>query len=126
IPNEDIKIDYTGLRPGEKLYEELLTSEEGLIPTSNEKIFIGHQPDEDDTLLYYYMGRLKEIVHSQDKDNEISFEQGNANIEKILSSLVPTFRRISEEMQIEEKEHIDFIKNGFTPQKTTAVPAETG
>ncbi|MEG2957772.1 MAG: nucleoside-diphosphate sugar epimerase/dehydratase [Christensenellaceae bacterium] len=40
IPDEEIKIEYTGLRPGEKLYEELLTAEENLTKTKNEKIFI--------------------------------------------------------------------------------------
>ena len=40
-PNVDIEIKITGLRPGEKLYEELLMSEEGLTKTSHDKIFIG-------------------------------------------------------------------------------------
>ena len=40
-PNKDIKIEVTGLRPGEKLYEELLMDEEGLKNTAHEKIFIG-------------------------------------------------------------------------------------
>lgn len=44
-PGKDIEIIYSGLRPGEKLYEELLMAEEGLTNTSNEKIFIG-QPME--------------------------------------------------------------------------------
>ena len=39
IPNKDIKIEYTGMREGEKLVEEVLTAEEGVIPTSHEKIF---------------------------------------------------------------------------------------
>ena len=39
----DIEIEYTGLRPGEKLYEELLMNEEGLVKTDNKKIFIGQQ-----------------------------------------------------------------------------------
>lgn len=41
IPHEDIKIKITGLRPGEKLYEELLQDEENLLPTHNDKILIG-------------------------------------------------------------------------------------
>ena len=44
-PNEDIKIEYTGLRPGEKLYEELLMDEEGMKETPYEKIFIGRPID---------------------------------------------------------------------------------
>ncbi|NWF90655.1 MAG: polysaccharide biosynthesis protein [Ignavibacteriaceae bacterium] len=39
VPNKDIKIEYTGIRDGEKLVEEVLTAEEGVIPTSHEKIF---------------------------------------------------------------------------------------
>jgi len=41
-PNEDIEIKVTGLRPGEKLYEELLLAEEGIQETNHNKIFIGH------------------------------------------------------------------------------------
>ncbi|MBQ7045972.1 MAG: polysaccharide biosynthesis protein [Clostridia bacterium] len=41
-PDVDIKIEYTGLRPGEKLYEELLMGEEGLQKTENKLIYIGH------------------------------------------------------------------------------------
>lgn len=44
-PDVDIKIEYTGLRPGEKLYEEILLDEEGLRKTENELIFIGRQTE---------------------------------------------------------------------------------
>ena len=40
VPDEDIAIEYTGLRPGEKLYEELLNQKETTLPTANEKIMI--------------------------------------------------------------------------------------
>ena len=40
VPNEDIKIEFTGLRPGEKLYEEVLSNEENTIPTDHYKIRI--------------------------------------------------------------------------------------
>ena len=42
-PDEDIKIEYTGLRPGEKLYEEKLMAEEGLQKTDNDLIHIGNR-----------------------------------------------------------------------------------
>ena len=45
VPNEDIKIEFTGLRPGEKLYEELLMNEEGLNQTEHNKIFIAPPSD---------------------------------------------------------------------------------
>jgi FlaA1/EpsC-like NDP-sugar epimerase len=41
VPNQDIKISYSGLRPGEKLFEELLNDSENTIPTHHEKIMIG-------------------------------------------------------------------------------------
>jgi FlaA1/EpsC-like NDP-sugar epimerase len=46
-PYKDIKIEFTGLRPGEKLFEELLLTSEGIKTTSNKKIFIGTQKDFD-------------------------------------------------------------------------------
>ncbi len=42
-PNEDIRIEYTGMRPGEKLFEELLTSDEGTLATRHERIFTARQ-----------------------------------------------------------------------------------
>lgn len=48
-PNQDILIEISGLRPGEKLYEELLMDEEGLTKTANEKIFVGHPIAMDET-----------------------------------------------------------------------------
>jgi len=40
VPDQDIKIEYTGIRPGEKLYEELLLNDEGYLKTNNERIFV--------------------------------------------------------------------------------------
>ncbi len=50
-PDEDIKIKYTGLRPGEKLYEELLLDTEGIEKTENDLIFIGHPAGIDENKL---------------------------------------------------------------------------
>jgi FlaA1/EpsC-like NDP-sugar epimerase len=41
VPDQDIKVEFTGLRPGEKLYEELLNDSENTMPTHHEKIMIG-------------------------------------------------------------------------------------
>lgn len=43
VPNEDIEIVFTGLRPGEKLYEELIINEENIRKTAKDRIFVGHQ-----------------------------------------------------------------------------------
>ena len=59
-PDVDIKIEFTGLRPGEKLFEELLMNEEGLKPTYNEKIFIGCQLSVDADAFFEDLSVLKE------------------------------------------------------------------
>ncbi len=58
-PDVDIKIEYTGLRPGEKLYEELLMGEEGLGKTQNKLIYIGKPIEIDDTTFYTKLEKLK-------------------------------------------------------------------
>lgn len=57
-PNEDIMIEVTGLRPGEKLYEELLMDEEGLTKTANEKIFVGHPISMDESEFFEQLDDL--------------------------------------------------------------------
>ena len=67
-PDEDIKIEFTGLRPGEKLYEELLMAEEGLKATRNDKIFIAHPVSTDLAVLRRELEILKECIFSNDRD----------------------------------------------------------
>ncbi|MCX7749869.1 MAG: polysaccharide biosynthesis protein [Clostridia bacterium] len=61
-PEVDIKIEFTGLRPGEKLYEELLLAEEGLQSTVNDKIFVAQPLFVDFALLKREIDYLKEII----------------------------------------------------------------
>ena len=81
VPYQDVEIKFTGLRPGEKLYEELLMSEEGLKETANKKIFIGNQikinPDE-------FLGELQELKEAANTNN-------SKLTLKLLSDIVPTF-----------------------------------
>lgn len=79
-PDEDIKIVYTGLRPGEKLYEELLLSEEGLQKTQHERIFIG-KPLDFDTEEFW--GQLVELKRE-------AYEDGNG-IRTRVGKMVPTY-----------------------------------
>ena len=80
-PYEDIQIKFTGLRPGEKLYEELLMKEEGLRKTDNNKIFIGKQVHIDADKFIAELEKMRGICASNDKQ---------AVVEQ-LKVLVPTF-----------------------------------
>ncbi len=80
-PGVDIKIEFTGLRPGEKLFEELLMNEEGLKPTYNEKIFIGSQIAVEADTLFKELSVLK--AHANDNLTDLVVED--------LKRVVPTF-----------------------------------
>ena len=79
-PDVDIQIVYTGLRPGEKLYEELLMGEEGLQETENKKIHIGHPIEMDDD---WFMEKLIELEHACNSET--------GNIRELVSEVVPTY-----------------------------------
>ncbi len=79
-PDIDIPIVYTGLRPGEKLYEELLMDEEGLQDTANEMIHIGHPIEMDDE---WFEEKLKLL-------DKVS-RQDSARIKEIVAEIVPTY-----------------------------------
>lgn len=66
---EDIEIVYTGLRPGEKMYEELLMSEEGLRKTANKMIFIGKQIDFDVDIFEERLRKLTEEAENEKTEN---------------------------------------------------------
>ena len=79
-PDVDIKIEYTGLRPGEKLYEELLMDEEGLQDTENKLIHIGKPIKMDDE---WFERKLKEL-------DEASYEE-ISDMKRIVAEIVPTY-----------------------------------
>ena len=81
IPYKDVPIVFTGLRPGEKLFEELLMDEEGLKSTENKKIFIGNQIDIDENELLRKLEILRNVADANDSERTVEF----------LSDLVPTF-----------------------------------
>ena len=79
-PDVDIPIVYTGLRPGEKLFEELLMQDEGLDKTPNELIFIGHFNDFDEERLLDALDGLREAC-----------EENSPDIRARLQALVRTY-----------------------------------
>lgn len=80
VPGRDIKIEYTGLRPGEKLYEEMLMDEEGLQETENALIHIGRPLVFDGE---NFLNRLDSLY------DEAYAETGN--IKKLVADMVPTY-----------------------------------
>ena len=69
-PDEDIRIEYTGLRPGEKLYEEKLMAEEGLLKTDNDLIHIGQPIPFDRDIFLEQLEKLMKVAYAN-KENEI-------------------------------------------------------
>lgn len=67
-PNVDIKIQITGLRPGEKLYEEILMEEEGLVDTPNKRIHIGKPIDLDENIFFKQLDELYKVAYEENKD----------------------------------------------------------
>lgn len=79
-PDVDIAVEYTGLRPGEKLFEELLMDEEGMTATENELIHIGKPIEMDDQ---DFMEKLEEL-------DRLSREE-YGDIRNVVAELVPTY-----------------------------------
>jgi FlaA1/EpsC-like NDP-sugar epimerase len=65
-PDVDINVVYTGLRPGEKLYEELLMGEEGLSRTASDLIYIGQKIDFDSSLLQQELAAIRQLEEGQE------------------------------------------------------------
>jgi FlaA1/EpsC-like NDP-sugar epimerase len=81
VPNKDIAIKVTGIRPGEKLYEEVLTAEEGVTMTNHEKICVAHPVRIDHDALHETLERLEMLA-----------QRGDAQVlREALRQAVPTY-----------------------------------
>lgn len=83
-PNVDIPIQITGLRPGEKLYEEILMSEEGLTATKHEKIFVTEPMHLEMEELQEKLDKLETLEYDENYSRE--------HVKETLKSVVPTFK----------------------------------
>lgn len=81
-PNIDIKIIYTGLRPGEKLYEELLSDDAKTLPTHNEKIMISKDP----SMVFSEIESMVNLV------TKAAIKRDKVEVVRILKTIVPEFR----------------------------------
>ena len=81
IPGEDIEIKYTGLRDGEKLYEELLISEEGIQKTESNLIYVARPMEFDSEKLFLRLDEMKRNIETA----------SNKEIVDVIKELVPTF-----------------------------------
>jgi FlaA1/EpsC-like NDP-sugar epimerase len=81
-PDKDIKIDLIGSRPGEKLFEEILTAEEGTTATQNQKIFIAKTQVADKEAAELKISNLINMIEKTDKKSIINY----------LNDLVPSYK----------------------------------
>jgi len=77
---EDIEIQFTGLRPGEKMYEELLMNEEGMKTTNNKRIFIGKPIVMDEEKFFERLEALGEAANGE-----------SGEIRRLVKEMVPTY-----------------------------------
>lgn len=84
-PDKDIEIKYTGLRPGEKLMEELLTKKENTLPTYHEKIFIAKQEDVNPQDVEKSISELAELLSSDQENRDMAIVEN-------IKHLVTTFK----------------------------------
>ena len=85
VENQDIKIEYSGLRPGEKLYEELLTDNENLKPSHNELIYIAQKES---------FGKEK-IQQIEQLISEAEFGKSNEILVQQMKNIVPEFKSMN-------------------------------
>ena len=89
-PDVDIKIVYTGLRPGEKLYEELMTDQEGVISTGHQKIMVLNSHTGDMSRLGHDLEELKDAANNRNHDQ----------IRKILQQMIPEYNQNADPIAI--------------------------
>ena len=91
VPDVDIKVEYTGLRPGEKLYEEILMGEEGLQKTANDLIYIGKPIEMNHDTFKNELMQLKDVAENNKEDE----------VKRMIGVIVDTYKNRDEENKLE-------------------------
>ncbi|MCI2252913.1 polysaccharide biosynthesis protein [Domibacillus sp. PGB-M46] len=85
-PGKDIEIRYTGMRPGEKLYEELFTTEEGHTASKHQLIYIARTTNVSKIDLPFWLNRLEQLVY------EPGNEETDTAVKSVLKEIVPSYQ----------------------------------
>ena len=96
VPNEDIQIKFIGLRPGEKLYEEVLSSEENTIPTGNAKIRVAKVREY----------KRNEILEAYDRLEELALAVKIEDTVRLMKRIVPEFKSRNSRFEMLDREEI--------------------
>lgn len=100
-PGRDIRIEFTGLRPGEKLYEEVLATKENTLPTCHDRIFIAKARE------YAYTNALDVVTALTRQATSISIPE----MVRLMKQTVPEFKSKNSEYEIYDKEISDTADN---------------
>ncbi len=108
-PDKDIPIVVTGIRPGEKLYEELLTEEEGLMVTTNDRIMVSRPTSIPRSELQMVLGILENLTKNYEQP------AGNYQVKKLLKQIVPSYLGVQEEQRpdVERERERELVKVGL-------------
>ncbi|MEI7752576.1 MAG: polysaccharide biosynthesis protein, partial [Candidatus Omnitrophota bacterium] len=87
VPNKDVDINFTGLRPGEKLFEEILTAEEGTDATRHEKIFIARNPGG------YNLSQVEAILSEFQEVLQTPSPQNDTKVRDLLKKYVKHYEK---------------------------------
>ena len=107
----DMDIVYTGLRPGEKLYEEILTQEEGLQKTENNLIYIGKPLEFNEVHFLSDLKKLEEAASGESRQ-----------VKQLVSKIVPTYRIRKEDIVRDEKMYSELIGLGNASHEADVIP----
>jgi FlaA1/EpsC-like NDP-sugar epimerase len=97
-PGQDIQIEYTGIRPGEKLYEELFTDWEGMASTKHQRIFISKKEIDDK---YINVGKTLQTFAKNGIHSKMEFIQ-------LIANLLPEYQA-PEDVDIEVRKNLEVV-----------------